>query len=124
MNNNQSGNPRGRSLYTGGNRRATRDAQRAYNHFNERQMQQDWAFEPAPFDPSRVKNRKPTVRSSTFRKPAKPSRTGPEVTVVPDTVEDPMRDEPLYEIGPHHIPHLFPRKMCIAKTLTTPASYR
>lgn len=110
-NNNFRGAPRGRG-HPGGNRRAARDAQRAYNHFNDRQQMQDWSYEPEPYDPSReVRNRRPTQRSQAFRgrgganKNTNKNQQSPkkeeEQTVVPKTVDEGVRDEPLYDIGPH-----------------------
>ena len=95
MNNNQNrGAPRGRGQYSGGNRRATRDAQREYNRFND-----------ISYDPSQEVNRRPTQCSQGFSKKGKarkriqhqfkPSR------VLPKVIEDAPRDEPLYDMGPH-----------------------
>ncbi|XP_045489547.1 uncharacterized protein LOC123690323 [Pieris rapae] len=88
MNQNNSGNPRGRSHNSGGNRR-------------------DMSFQPEEFDPARVQNRerKPTERSTAFKgkkKPKQPQRPQePEQTVVPSTTSTPYRDEPMYDVGPH-----------------------
>ncbi|CAB3232825.1 unnamed protein product [Arctia plantaginis] len=95
------GAPRGRGQ-SGGNRRAARDAERAYNHHNNRRMLEDWAYEPEPYDPRREQNRKPTARSQAFKEAkAPPKKTEPSAQVVPSTSEDTPRDEPLYDIGPH-----------------------
>ncbi|KAL4709125.1 hypothetical protein ACJJTC_014684 [Scirpophaga incertulas] len=79
MDKNNRGNPRGRGQYSGGNRRALRDAQRAYNHQVDARLQQDWSYQPDEFDPTRE----------------------PIQTVVPSTTSTPHRDEPLYDVGPH-----------------------
>lgn len=94
---------RGRG-HSGGNRRAARDARRAYEHYNDQQQQKDWSYEPAPYDPNReVKNRRPTQRSLEYRgRGAKRQQTIiVDQTVVPKTTDEGVRDEPLYDIGPH-----------------------
>lgn len=95
MNNQNRGQPRGRGHYSGGNRRAMRDAQRAYNYNAEQQQLPDWAYEPEAFDPSRVKPkaRGPTKRSEAFK--AKLKLPVEVQTLVPSTTSTPMRDEPL-----------------------------
>lgn len=105
---NNSGNPRGRSYNSGGNRRDMRDALRAYNHNNGARQVQDWSYQPEEFDPARVQHRQrnPTERSQGFRpskkKPQQPQRAQePEQTVVPSTTSTPHRDEPMYDVGPH-----------------------
>ncbi|CAB3232071.1 unnamed protein product [Arctia plantaginis] len=108
---NNRGNTRGRSHNSGGNRRDMRDAQRAYDHYNDVRFQQDWNYQPEEFDPNRVQNkqRKPTARSQNFKnsnnnnrgKNQPPKSKEPEQTVVPSTTATPNRDEPLYDIGPH-----------------------
>ncbi|CAF4948414.1 unnamed protein product [Pieris macdunnoughi] len=79
-----------------------REAQRAYNYNSDQQRFENWAFEPEPFDNERVRNKAPTKRSQNFRMNAKPQRApAEEQTVVPSTTSTPMRDEPLYDMGPH-----------------------
>lgn len=105
-NNNYRGAPRGRG-HPGGNRRAARDAQRAYVHYNDRQQAQNWAYEPEPYDQAREnRTRQPTQRSQAFRgrggaNKKQPQKKEEEQTVVPKTVDEGARDEPLYDIGPH-----------------------
>lgn len=79
----------------GGNRRGTRDAERVYKQFNERQQMADWSYEPAPFDPSQIQSRAPTSRS--LKK--EPKDEGNTYTPKPDDTAEPARDEPLYDIG-------------------------
>ncbi|KPJ15202.1 hypothetical protein RR48_09229 [Papilio machaon] len=101
---NNRGAPRGRG-HPGGNRRAARDAQRAYERFNDRQSAQNWAYEPEPYDPLRevVRPRGPTQRSQALlgRGGNRQPQNKPEQTVEPKTSDEGARDEPLYDIGPH-----------------------
>ncbi|CAF4948157.1 unnamed protein product [Pieris macdunnoughi] len=101
MNNSNRGQPRGRSQNSGGNRRPLRDAQRAYNHNADQQRFVNWAYEPEPFDYDRVKNKAPTKRSQTYKSNKQPRAQTEEQTVTPSTSATPMRDEPLYDMGPH-----------------------
>lgn len=89
---------------SGGNRRGLRDAQRAYDHFNNREELKDWSFQPQPFDPNRVQNtRRQTNRSSNFKKKLeiKKAEKTNSSAIRPATEETPPVDEPLYDIGPH-----------------------
>lgn len=102
--NNYRGAPRGRG-HSGGNRRAARDAMRAY-HYNDRRQQEDWAYEPEPYDPWReqANNRRQTARSQSWKQKSKPDKKEEKKeiqTVKPSTEDSGARDEPLYDIGPH-----------------------
>jgi len=88
---------------SGGNRRGLRDAQRAYERRNNIEEVRDWAFQPQEFDPSRVRPRKPSNRSTNFKKKIETLRdekNNPS-SLRPSTQETPPRDEPLYDLGPH-----------------------
>ncbi|CAH0730600.1 unnamed protein product, partial [Brenthis ino] len=91
---------RGRG-HSGGNRRAARDARRAYEHFNTRRQIADWSYEPVPYDPSREVNRRPTQRTESWKNRKNVKKDEKPQEVRPSLVEDAPRDEPLYDLGPH-----------------------
>lgn len=102
MNQNREQTSRGRG-HSGGNRRAARDARRAYEHYKNRRQVADWSYEPEPYDQRREVNRRPTQRTESWKNRNKVSTKKEEKIqeVKPSLTEDVPRDEPLYDIGPH-----------------------
>lgn len=103
MNNNRDQPSRGRG-HSGGNRRAARDARRAYECYNTKRQVADWSYEPEPYDPRREVNRRPTQRTENWKNRNKISNKKQDdkpQEVRPSTTEDAPRDEHMYDIGPH-----------------------